>query len=123
MAISPHAGSRPTAADLIELPALITAYYVRTPDPDNPAERVSFGTSGHRGSALHSTFNERHILAITQAICEYRAQAGIDGPVFLGADTHALSTPAHETALEVLGANGVEVRIAPAGDFVPTPAV
>lgn len=123
MAISRLAGSRPAAADLTDLPALVTAYYVRTPDPDNPAERVSFGTSGHRGSALHTTFNERHILAITQAICEYRTQAGIDGPLFLGADTHALSTPAHETALEVLAAHGVAVRIAPAGDYVPTPAI
>lgn len=123
MATSPDAGSRPTAADLIDLSALVTAYYVRTPDPDNPAEHVSFGTSGHRGTALNTTFNERHILAITQAICEHRTQAGITGPLFLGADTHALSTPAHETALEVLAAHGVAVRIAPAGDFVPTPAI
>ncbi len=123
MTTDPTAGTRPPASELTDLPALITAYFVRTPDPDNPAERVSFGTSGHRGSALTNSFNEHHILAITQAICEYRAQQGIDGPLFLGADTHALSTPAHETALEVLAANGVSVRITPAGDWVPTPAV
>jgi phosphoglucomutase len=119
----PAAGSRPAPHELADLPALVTAYFTRVPDAANPAERVSFGTSGHRGSALATTFNEAHILAITQAICEHRVAQGITGPLFLGADTHALSTPAHETALEVLAANDVAVRIAPAGDWVPTPAL
>jgi phosphoglucomutase len=119
----PAAGTRPAPHELVDLPALVTAYYTRTPDLEHPAERVAFGTSGHRGSSLASSFTEAHILAITQAICEYRATQGITGPLFLGADTHALSTPAHETALEVLAANGVAVRIAPEGDWVPTPAL
>ncbi len=119
----PAAGTRPAPHELVDLPALVTAYYTRTPDPESPAERVAFGTSGHRGSSLASSFNEAHILAITQAICEYRAAQGITGPLFLGADTHALSTPAHETALEVLAANGVTTYIAPDGDYVPTPAL
>lgn len=123
MPLSPLAGTPPSAAELLDVPDLITAYYTRVPDPDQPAERVSFGTSGHRGTALRTTFNERHILAITQAICEYRRAEGVDGPLFLGADTHALSTPAHESALEVLAANGVTVMIAPEGDYVPTPAI
>lgn len=123
MSIHPAAGTVPAPADLIDLSALITAYYTRTPDTGNPAHSVAFGTSGHRGSALHDSFNEAHILAITQAICEYRAAHNITGPMFLGADTHALSTPAHETALEVLAANGVTVMMAPPGDFVPTPAL
>ncbi len=123
MLIHPAAGTRPAQHELIDLSQLITAYYTRVPDAPNPAERVSFGTSGHRGSALNTSFNEQHILAITQAICEYRAANGVSGPLFLGADTHALSTPAHESALEVLAANGVYVMIAPPGDFVPTPAV
>jgi phosphoglucomutase len=119
----PAAGTRPAPHELVDLPALVTAYYTRVPDADNPNERVSFGTSGHRGSSLATTFNETHILAITQAICEHRAAQGITGPLFLGADTHALSTPAHETALEVLVANEVPVYIAPEGDRVPTPAL
>jgi phosphoglucomutase len=119
----PAAGTRPAPHELIDLPTLVTAYYTHAPNPDVPSERVAFGTSGHRGSSLASSFNEAHILAITQAICEYRATQGITGPLFLGADTHALSTPAHETALQVLVANGVAVRIAPAGDYVPTPAL
>jgi phosphoglucomutase len=123
MAIHAAAGTRPSSAELIDLPALVTAYYTLTPDSDNAAERVAFGTSGHRGSALTASFNEHHILAITQAICEHRTARGISGPLFLGADTHALSTPAHETALEVLAANGVTVMVAPRGDYVPTPAV
>ena len=119
----PAAGTRPAPHELVDLPALVTAYYTRVPDADNPTERVSFGTSGHRGSSLATTFNEAHILAITQAICEYRAAQGVTGPLFLGADTHALSSPAHETALEVLVANAVPVCIAPGGDWVPTPAL
>jgi len=123
MPTHPAAGTRPDPHELIDLSQLITAYYTRLPDPANPAERVSFGTSGHRGSAFTTSFNEHHILAITQAICEYRTAHEVTGPLYLGADTHALSTPAHETALEVLAANGVEVMIAPAGDYVPTPAI
>lgn len=123
MLIHAAAGTRPASHELIDLPQLITAYYTRVPDPANAAERVAFGTSGHRGSALNASFNEHHILAITQAICEYRHMHGVTGPLYLGADTHALSTPAHESALEVLAANGVHVMIAPAGDYVPTPAI
>ena len=119
----PAAGTRPTPHELTDLAALVTAYYTHRPDPANPAERVSFGTSGHRGSSFATSFTESHILAITQAICEYRATQGLTGPLFLGADTHALSTPAHETALEVLAANDVPVCIAPTGDWVPTPAL
>lgn len=117
------AGTRPTPHELTDLPALVTAYYTHAPSTDVPSQRVAFGTSGHRGSSLLSSFNEAHILAITQAICEYRAAQGITGPLFLGADTHALSTPAHETALQVLVANSVVVCIAPTGDYVPTPAL
>ncbi len=123
MSIHPAAGTVPTPADLTDLSALITAYYTRTPDIHNPAHAVAFGTSGHRGSAFTDSFNESHILAITQAICEYRSAQHVSGPLFLGADTHALSTPAHETALEVLAANGVTVMIAAAGEYVPTPAL
>jgi phosphoglucomutase len=123
MAIHPTAGTRPSPHELIDLSALNAAYFARQPDPANARERVAFGTSGHRGSALLTSFNEAHILAITQAICEYRMAQGIDGPLFLGADTHALSAPAHETALEVLAANDVRVMMAPPGDYVPTPAV
>src|SRR3546814_3916669 len=91
--------------------------------PSVAAQRVAFGTSGHRGSSLDGSFNEHHVLAITQAICEYRKAQGIDGPLFLGIDTHALSKPACDSALEVLAANGVEVRVAAGGEFTPTPAV
>jgi phosphoglucomutase len=119
----PAAGTRPAPHELLDLSGLVTAYYTHIPSADIPAQRVAFGTSGHRGSSLASSFNEAHILAIAQAICEYRAAQGITGPLFLGADTHALSTPAHETALQVLAANGVAVRVAPAGDYVPTPAL
>lgn len=108
---------------LINIPSLITAYYSGIPDPGIPEQRVSFGTSGHRGSSLQLSFNESHILAVTQAICLYRKQQKIDGPLFIGMDTHALSTPAHATALEVLAGNGVEVMIAMNDDYTPTPAV
>jgi phosphoglucomutase len=106
---------------LVDVPALISAYYTRRPDPAVPDQRVAFGTSGHRGSSLRHSFNEDHILAVTQALCEHRAAAGIDGPLFLGMDTHALSTPARITALEVLAANGVTVCIT--DGYTPTPAV
>ena len=123
MALSPLAGHLPDPSTLINVPALITAYYTETPDPSIPDQRIAFGTSGHRGGALRNSFNEAHILAITQAICLYRKKNGIDGPLFMGMDTHALSTPAHATALEVLAANGVETMIAVGDEYTPTPAV
>jgi len=108
---------------LVNVPGLVTAYYAEAPDPSVPEQRVAFGTSGHRGSAFGKSFNEWHILAISQAICLYREQKKIDGPLFLGMDTHALSVPALSSALEVLAANGVEVMIAPGEEYTPTPAV
>jgi len=123
MALHPLAGKPAPKDVLVDVAALERAYYERKPDPSDPAQRVSFGTSGHRGSALSGSFNEDHILATTQAICEERKQQGIDGPLFLGMDTHALSVPAQRTAIEVLAANGVEVRFQPDGGFTPTPAV
>ena len=110
-------------SQLLDVPKLIEAYYARRPDPSIPAQRVSFGTSGHRGSAFTSSFNEWHVLAISQAICRYRSQQGIDGPLFLGIDTHAVSGPAMRSALEVLAANQVAVHIALNDEFTPTPAV
>jgi phosphoglucomutase len=123
MAISPAAGHPAEASNLVNVPRLVTAYFADRPDPKIPAQRVSFGTSGHRGSSLHRAFNEWHILAITQAICAHRREKGIDGPLFLGIDTHALSEPAFASALEVLAANHVQVMIAPKGEYTPTPAV
>ena len=120
---SPRAGQPAAAGDLVDVAKLVTAYYALHPDPAESAQRVSFGTSGHRGSALTATFNEDHIVAATQAICEYRAEAGIDGPLYLGADTHALSEPAQVSALEVLAANGVRVLVDARGGYTPTPAV
>jgi len=108
---------------LVNVPRLITAYYTEAPDPAMPAQRVAFGTSGHRGTAFNRSFNEGHILAITQAICLYRKRQGTDGPLFLGIDTHALSIPACATALEVLAANGVEVMIAAGDEYTPTPVI
>ena len=121
--VSPRAGQSAGPEDLVDVPGLVTAYYALHPDPERPAQRVSFGTSGHRGSALTMTFNEDHILAATQAICEYRASEGIDGPLYLGVDTHALSEPAQVSALEVLAANGVRVLVDSRGGYTPTPAV
>ena len=121
--VSPRAGQPAAAEDLVDVAKLVTAYYALHPDPENPAQRVSFGTSGHRGSALTTTFNEDHIVAATQAICEYRLSEGIDGPLYLGADTHALSEPAQVSALEVLAANGVRVLLDARGGYTPTPAV
>jgi len=123
MALSPNAGQKPDAAQLVDVPNLIAAYFDRKPDPDVAAERVSFGTSGHRGSALRKSFNEAHILAITEAICRYRKKEGTDGPLFLARDTHALSEPAQASALEVLAAHGVDVRVDSADGFTPTPAL
>jgi phosphoglucomutase len=108
---------------LVDVPRLITAYYSERPDPKVAAQRVAFGTSGHRGSSFESGFNENHVLAITQAICSYRKQQNIDGPLFLGFDTHALSAPAFASALEVLAANDVEVMIAANNEYTPTPAI
>jgi phosphoglucomutase len=123
MKISPYAGKPAEPGMLTDIPRLVTAYYVNRPDPAVPAQRVAFGTSGHRGSSLDHAFNEAHILAITQAICLYRKQQKIDGPLFLGMDTHALSVPALASALEVLAANAVEVMIAQGDEYTPTPAV
>lgn len=123
MSLSPLAGKPAPANLLIDPAALERAYYDISPDPQNPAQRVAFGTSGHRGSPLDGDFNESHILAITQAICEYRRAQNINGPLFMGKDTHAASRPAERTALEVLAANGVETIIQRADGFVPTPVI
>src|SRR5437016_5647178 len=121
MAISPLAGKPAPHDILIDVDKLRAQYYEIHPDPSNPLQRVSFGTSGHRGSASDGAFNEDHILAITQAIVEYRSGQGIDGPLYMGMDTHALSEPAQRTALEVLAAHGAEVFIAVGGGYTPTP--
>jgi len=121
--MDPRAGQPAQASDLVDVDALLGAYDDLHPDVSDPTQMVVFGTSGHRGSSLDSAFNRDHILAITQAICEYRASQGTDGPLYLGADTHALSGPATNTALEVLAANGVTVMLDVADGFTPTPAV
>ncbi len=125
--ISPLAGQPAQASQLVDVAKLVAAYYGLRPDPSVPAQRVSFGTSGHRGTSFDKSFNEAHVLATTQAICLYRQAQHIDGPLFIGIDTHALSRPAFETALEVLAANGIETLIAKGGAtgdaFTPTPAV
>lgn len=121
--MDPRAGTLAQPSDLVDLDALVGAYYDREPDLDDPAQRVAFGTSGHRGSALDTAFNEAHIVAITAAIVEYRRGQGTDGPLFIGRDTHALSAPAWKSALEVLAAAGVEVHIDARDSFTPTPAV
>ncbi len=121
--ISDLAGKPARDAPLVDIARLVDAYYSVKPDPANPSQRVAFGTSGHRGSSFDGSFNETHILAVSQAVCDYRAKQRIDGPLFIGIDTHALSAPAFQTALEVLAANGVEVRIAGSGEFTPTPAI
>jgi phosphoglucomutase len=123
MKVSPLAGKAPPASELLDVAKLITAYYIEIPDPSVPAQRVSFGTSGHRGSSFDCTFNERHVLAITEAICRFRRRRGIDGPLFLGIDTHALSVPARASALEVLAAHGVDVMLAKDDAYTPTPVV
>jgi phosphoglucomutase len=123
MGVNPNAGQPAQASNLVNVPRLITAYFADRPDPAIPEQRVSFGTSGHRGSAFDRAFNEWHILAITQAIVAYRTATGIDGPLFIGIDTHGLSEPALGSALEVLAANDVQVMIAPDGEYTPTPAV
>ncbi|MGH3544243.1 MAG: phosphoglucomutase, alpha-D-glucose phosphate-specific, partial [Mycobacterium sp.] len=123
MVAHPRAGQPAQPQDLVDLPHLVTAYYSQEPDPDDADQQVAFGTSGHRGSALDGAFNEAHILAITQAIVEYRADAGTTGPLFIGRDTHGLSEPAWVSALEVLAANDVTVMIDAAGRYTPTPAI
>ena len=121
--ISPLAGHSALEAPLVDIPKLIDAYYQIQPDPAVASQRVAFGTSGHRGVSFDGSFNEAHVLAITQAICHYRQGHGIDGPLFIGIDTHALSGPAFQTALEVLAANEVQVMISKGGEYTPTPAV
>jgi alpha-D-glucose phosphate-specific phosphoglucomutase len=123
MKVSPLAGKPAETSMLVNVPRLITAYYSEAPDPSVPEQRVAFGTSGHRGSPFQRSFNEWHILAITQAICLYRTQQKIDGPLFLGMDPHALSEPALASALEVLAANGVEVMLAEKEEYAPTPVI
>jgi phosphoglucomutase len=123
MTVSPLAGKPAAPELLVDVPKLITAYYVERPEPGVAAQRVAFGTSGHRGCAFERSFNEWHILAITQAICAYRKGKNISGPLFLGMDTHALSMPAYASALEVLAANGVDVMVAPGDEYTPTPVI
>ena len=123
MAANPRAGQPAQPEDLIDVAHVVTAYYTVQPDPDDVAQQVAFGTSGHRGSSLDGAFNEAHILATTQAIAEYRAAQGTTGPLFIGRDTHALSEPAWVSALEVLAANDVAVMIDSADRYTPTPAV
>ena len=123
MNVSPYAGKTLPAAMLVNVPRLISAYYTDVPDPSVPGQRVAFGTSGHRGSSFAASFNEWHVLAISEAICRYRKRQGIDGPLFLGIDTHALSVPAASSALEVLAANGVDVMLATHDEYTPTPAI
>jgi alpha-D-glucose phosphate-specific phosphoglucomutase len=118
-----RAGQPAQPEDLIDVDQVVSAYFDIRPDPANPDQRVVFGTSGHRGSSLDGAFNEAHIAATTQAICEYRAEQGYTGPLFIGKDPHALSGPAQDTALEVLVANGVDVRVDAADAFTPTPSV
>lgn len=123
MSISPYAGKLLPQEMLVDVTLLTAAYYDKKPDPGIAEQRVSFGTSGHRGSAFKTSFNENHVLAITQAICDYRKQAGITGPLYVGIDTHALSEPAQISAVEVFAANGVDIFLATGGEFTPTPAV
>lgn len=123
MSLHPLAGQLPPADQLVNVSKLITAYFTEKPDPSVAAQRVAFGTSGHRGSSFKNSFNEDHVLAITQAICLYREKEGINGPLFMGIDSHALSEPAFVSALEVLAANQVEVMISAGGEYTPTPAV
>jgi len=121
--VSPFAGKPAESSMLVNLPRLVTAYFTGKPDPAAPAQRVAFGTSGHRGSSFDNAFNEAHILAISQAICHHRNQSGITGPLFVGIDTHALSEPAFATALEVFSANDVDVMIDEHGGYTPTPVI
>jgi phosphoglucomutase len=117
------AGQPAPASALVDVPRLVTAYYTEAPDPSVATQRVAFGTSGHRGTSFDASFNEAHVLCITQAICEYRKHQGTEGPLFIGFDTHALSAPAYASALEVLAAQGVQVMISAQGEYTPTPAI
>jgi phosphoglucomutase len=123
MSVHPGAGKLPHHSLSPDIPALVAAYYTEFPNPNVPSQRVAFGTSGHRGSSFSRSFNEEHIYAVTQAACDLRRENGITGPLFLGRDTHALSEPAFRSALEVLIANGVTVRVQKGGGSTPTPAV
>ena len=123
MPLHPLAGKPAPREILVNIPLLITAYFMEHPEEKHPDQRVGFGTSGHRGSSFKKSFNEDHILAVTQAICDYRAANGIKGPLFLGMDTHALSEPSQATALEVLAANAVPVRMAEGHGYTPTPVI
>ncbi len=123
MSVHPLAGKVAPYQALINVPRLISAYYTYQPDPENPAHRVAFGTSGHRGSSMENSFNEAHILAISQAICELRKAQDINGPLYLGMDTHALSEPALFTAIEVFAANGVDIAIQEGLGYTPTPSI
>jgi len=123
MPVSPFAGQPAPASMRVNVPRLVTAYYAQRPEPAVLRQRVQFGTSGHRGSSFEKSFNDGHVLAISQAICDYRKRQGIGGPLFLGIDTHALSVPACVSALEVLAANGVDVMLAEHDEYTPTPAV
>lgn len=123
MTIHPLAGKPAETSMLVNIPKLISAYYTGVPDPTMAEQRISFGTSGHRGSSFNKSFNEHHILAMSQAICDYRKKNGIDGPLFLGIDTHALSLPAWFSAIEVLGANEVDVMLSEGDDYTPTPVI
>src|SRR6201992_4324778 len=120
---TPKPGQPVPASALANIPRLVTAYFAGKPDPDDPAQRVAFGTSGHRGSALKPSFNENHTLAATQAICDYRKSAGLTGPLFIGIDTHALAEPALASAVEVFAANGVDVMVDEHGGYAPTPVI
>src|SRR4051812_24245160 len=121
--VHPAAGKQASPDALTNVPRLVTAYFASKPDPADPAQRVAFGTSGHRGSSLKNSFNENHILATTQAICDYRREIGLNGPLFIGIDTHALAEPALVSAVEVFAANGVEIMIDEAGGYTPTPVI
>src|SRR6476469_4781083 len=123
MSVDPRAGQLPRPEDLVDVEALLAAYGDDAPDPSDPAQRVSFGTSGHRGSSLKRTFNEAHVVAISAAVCRYRAEQGIDGPLYLGRDTHALSVPAERTIVEVLAAHGVHTVIDAGDGATPTPVI
>ncbi len=123
MSLHPYAGKLAPKSVLANIPELISDYYTKIPDTQNNAQRISFGTSGHRGSSLLTSFNEMHILAVTQAVCDYRKEAGIEGILFMGMDTHALSYPAQLSALQVLAANAVTVYIAKDFSYTPTPVI
>ena len=121
--VNPLAGKPADPSMLVNIPRLVTAYFAGQPDPSVASQRVAFGTSGHRGSAFNNAFNEHHILAVSQAVCDHRLKAGVTGPLFIGIDTHALAEPALVSALEVFAANGVEVMIDAEGGYTPTPAI